>query len=100
VPNTTAIALNTDLDEALAPLIADGLDPQDGGVSVSTDHGDGVAGLLYVSRSMFHGSLRVYTNLPLLSNCESNESGGVASKIILASGLACLGPRVFFLWRR
>lgn len=45
VPDATTIALNADLDEALAPLIADGLDPQDGGVSVSTDHGDGVAGL-------------------------------------------------------
>jgi hypothetical protein len=52
VPDTTTIALNTDLNKALAPLIADRLDPQDGGVSVSTDHGDGVAGLLHVNRSV------------------------------------------------
>jgi len=45
VPEATAVGLNAHLDEALATLLAHGLDPQDGRVGVGTDHRDGVAGL-------------------------------------------------------
>ena len=45
MPDATTVGLNADLDEALAILLAHGLDPQDGRVGMGTDHRDGVAGL-------------------------------------------------------
>lgn len=46
VPDATTVGLNTDLDEALAALLAHGLNPQNGRVGVGTDHGDGVTRLV------------------------------------------------------
>lgn len=47
VPDTSAVGLNADLDEAFATLLAHGLDPQNRRVGVGTDHGDGVAWLCW-----------------------------------------------------
>lgn len=45
MPKATTVGLDADLHKALAALLADGLDPEDGRVGVGTDHGDRVARL-------------------------------------------------------
>ena len=45
MPDATAVGLHADLNEALATLLAHGLNPQDRRVGVRTNHRDGVAGL-------------------------------------------------------
>ena len=45
VPDASTVGLDTDLDKAFPALLANGFDPQYRGVSVGTDHRDGIARL-------------------------------------------------------
>lgn len=40
MPEATAVGLNADLHEALAALLAHGLDPENGRIGMGTDHRD------------------------------------------------------------
>jgi hypothetical protein len=48
VPDATTIALNTNLNITFTLLLADRLDLQDRGVSVGTNHSDGIARLFFI----------------------------------------------------
>jgi hypothetical protein len=76
VPDTTAVCLNTDLQEADIGLLGHGLDAQTGRVGVCANNGDGVA------RS------------PVLANGECDDGGAVTGEIVFAAGAEGRRPGV------
>jgi hypothetical protein len=67
MPQSASIRLDTNLDESIALLLADGFDAQTGRVSMSADHRDRIA------------------RLPLLPNGKGNDCRGIPGENVFAA---------------
>lgn len=89
MPDTSSISLNADLDKAFTLLFADGLDSENGGVGMRSNHSNRITGLKYtlVRHATWTYTVNSLSYLPLLTNGKCNQGRSIAGKVVFSTRL-------------